>query len=152
MRLTRIFVTLLAVTGLGCEGQVDTQSRTLSESISYSDANDQTRLKQALSSAGIPYKVVVRERGQEFVEWDARYSAQVERVKDSLFLPSGRNIHLDDERLSQFKAWLERNGIPYRSMVEENREYVIWEEIDAERVRSWEGFPSYYDNPASLRQ
>src|SRR5688572_1472146 len=136
MRITRIFVTLLAVTGLGCERHVDTESRTLSESVSYGDANDHERLKQKLSNAGIPYKVAVRERGQEFVEWDARYTPQVERIKDSLFLPSGRNIHLDAKRQSQFKAWLDRNNIPYRTMVEDNREYVVWEEIDAERVRS----------------
>jgi hypothetical protein len=32
-------------------------------------------------------------------------------------------------------------------MIEDQREYITWEEADAERVRAWEEFPSYYDSP-----
>lgn len=147
MHFTRILVVGVALASVGCDYHVDTQSRMLSESISYGDANDQERIKKALSNAGIPYRVVVRERAQEFVEWDAQYSSQVERIKESLFLPSGRNLRMDAERQSRFKAWLNSNGVPYRTMTEQDGEYIVWEEADAERVRSWEEFPPYYDNP-----
>jgi len=39
-----------------------------------------------------------------------------------------------------------KRGIPFRTVVEGGREYIIWEEIHAERVRAWEEFPSYYGN------
>ena len=140
-------IIVAVLTSAGCGYHVDTESRTISESISYGDAKDQERIKHALSSAGIPYRIVVRERAQEFVEWDAQYSSQVERIKDSLFLPSGRNVRLDAERQSRFKEWLVSKGIPYRIVFEEDGEYVVWEDVDAERVRAWEEFPPYYDNP-----
>lgn len=143
----RISILLSVLTLVGCDGRVETPSRTISEGISYSNANDQERFKQALSGAGIPFDVTTEQRGQEFVRWEARYSAQVDRIKDSLFLPSGRNLRLDPERQSQFKAWLEQNAIPYRTMIQEDGEYVVWEEADAERVRAWPQFPAYYDNP-----
>lgn len=120
MRWKDILVILLALAGLGCVRDVETQSQTISESVSYGDAKDQERLKQALTTARIPYAVVTRERGQEFVEWDAKYSPQVERIKDSLFLPSGRNIRFDPERHARFKAWLDHNSIPYRTMIQDD--------------------------------
>jgi hypothetical protein len=145
---------LLSILALGgCDYRVATTSRTTSESVAYSDASDQERFKQALSSAGIPFDVVIEQRGQESVRWDASYSAQVDRIKDSLLLPSGRNLRLDPQRQSQFKAWLEKNTVPYRTIVQADGEYVVWEEADAERVRAWPQFPAYYDNPpASPRQ
>ena len=146
MRCKDILVILLALAETGCVRH-ETESRTIWESVSYSDAKDQERFEQALTAGGIPYKVVTRERAQEFVEWDAGYSAQVEQIKDSLFLPSGRNIRLDPERQARFKAWLDHHSIPYRTMIEVDGEYVVWEESDAERVRGWDEFPSYYDNP-----
>lgn len=145
MHRISILLSLLAL--VGCDYRVETESRTTSEGVSYSNASDRERFKQALSSAGIPFDVATEQRGQEFVRWDASYSAQVSRIKDSLFLPSGRNLRLDPERQSQFKAWLEQNAVPYRTMVQEDGEYVVWEDADAERVRAWPQFPSYYDNP-----
>ena len=147
MRIVAVLLLPLAFASAGCGPSAHTEWPTLSESISYGDAADQERFKQALSAAGIPYDVVIEQKNQEFVRWDASHSRAVERIKDSLFLPSGRNISLDDQRQSRFKAWLEQRGIPYRTMIEEQREYVIWEEADAERVRAWEEFPSYYDDP-----
>jgi hypothetical protein len=48
----------------------------------------------------------------------------------------------------QFKAWLEENAVPYRTMVQEDGEYVVWEEVDAERARA-----RAHDNPSvSLRR
>lgn len=143
MQRVGILLSLLAL--VGCDGRVETQSRTTSEGVSYSNANDQERFKQALSGAGIPFEVTTEQRGQEFVRWEARYSAQVDRIKDSLFLPSGRNIRLDPERQAQFKAWLEQNAVPYRTMVQDDGEYVVWEEADAERVRAWPQFPAHHD-------
>jgi hypothetical protein len=145
MHRISILLSLLAL--VGCDYRVETESRTTSEGVSYSNVRDQERFKQALSSAGIPFDVTTEQRGQEFVRWGASYSAQVNRIKDSLFLPSGRNLRLDPERQSQFKAWLEQNAVPYRTMVQEDGEYVVWEEVDAERVRAWPQFPAYYHNP-----
>jgi hypothetical protein len=151
MQRVSILLSLLAL--LGCDYRAETKSRTTSEGVSYGDVSDQERFKQALSGAGIPFEVAIEQRGQEFVRWDASYSAEVKRIKDSLFLPSGRNLRLDPERQSQFKAWLEQNEVPYRTMVQEDGEYVVWEEADAARVRAWPPFPAYYDNPpASPRQ
>jgi hypothetical protein len=141
-----IVLSILVVLG-GCDHRVESESRTLSESVSYSNTQHQEQLKQALASAGIPFDVVTAQRGQEFIRWDARYSAQVERITDSIFLPPGRSIRFDVERQYQFKAWLEKNGIPYRTMIEDGGEYVVWEEADAERVRAWPDFPSYFDDP-----
>ena len=149
MHRISILLSLLAL--VGCDYRVETESRTTSEGVSYSNVRDQERFKQALSSAGIPFDVTTEQRGQEFVRWGASYSAQVNRIKDSLFLPSGRNLRLDPERQSQFKAWLEQNAVPYRTMVQEDGEYVVWEEVDAERVRAWPQFPAYYDNPPVRR-
>lgn len=137
----------LALASAGCGRSVHTESRTLSESVSYDNPENQDRLKQALSAAGIPYDVVIEQRNQEFVRWDVSHSKTVERIQDSLFAPPGRSISLDDERQSRFKAWLEQRGIPYRTMVEDQREYIVWDEADAGRVRAWEEFPSYFDNP-----
>lgn len=145
MHRISLLLSLLAL--VGCDHRLETESRTTSEGVSYSNARDQERFKQALSSAGIPFDVTTEQRGQEFVRWGASYSAQVNRIKDSIFLPSGRNLRLDPERQSQFKAWLEENAVPYRTMVQEDGEYVVWEEVDAERVRAWPQFPAYYDNP-----
>jgi len=131
----------------GCDHRVESDSRPLSESVSYSDTDDQERLKQALKSAGIPFDVVTQQRNQEFIRWDAKYSAQVERIKDSIFPPPGRSIRFDSERQSQFKAWLEKNRIPYRTVAEDGDEYVVWEEADAARVRAWPDFPAYFDDP-----
>lgn len=133
----------------GCDHPVQSESQPLSESVSYSDTNDQERFKQALTSAGIPFDIVPAQRAQEFVRWDVKYSAQVERIQDSIFLPAGRSIRFDPERQSQFKAWLEKNGIPYTTMLEEGGEYVVWEEADAKRVRAWPDFPAYFDDPPS---
>jgi hypothetical protein len=141
-----IVLSILALLG-GCDPRVKSEWRTLSESVSYSDTADQERFKQALVSAGVPFDIVTEQRGQEFVRWDARYSAQVERITDSIFLPPGRSIRFDAERQYRFKAWLEKNGIPYRTMIEDGGEYVVWEEADAERVRAWPDFPSYFDDP-----
>lgn len=147
MRIVVILVLLPALAITGCDFRVHTESRTISESISYGDAEDQERFKQALSAAGIPYEVVVERRNQEFVRWDAAHGEAVERIKETLFLPSGRHISLDDQRQARFKAWLEQRRIPYRTMMQNQREYVVWEEADAERVRAWPEFPPYYDNP-----
>lgn len=142
-----VIVLALVLASAGCHRPVDTESRTLTESVSYSNAEDQERFKQALSDAGIPFDVVVAQRNQEFVRWDASYTKAVERIEDSIFLPSGRSISFDVATQSRFKSWLERSGIPYRTMIEDGREYIVWEAADAERVRSWEEFPSYYDDP-----
>ena len=151
--MNRISILLSLIALVGCDYRVETKSRTTSEGVSYSDASDQERFKQALASAGIPFDVTTEQRGQEFVRWDASHSAEVTRIKESLFLPSGRNLRLDPERQSEFKAWLEQNSVPYRTMTQEDGEYVVWEEADAARVRAWPQFPPYYDNPpASPRQ
>lgn len=131
----------------GCELRTRTESSTLLESVSYSDATKQLRLKDALSRSGIPYKIEIDD-GKEFVRWETAYSAQVRRVQDSLFLPPGRNIHMDSDRQSRFKAWLEQQGIPYRTMPEGGDEFIVWDETDAERVRSWEEFPGCFGDPS----
>src|SRR5262245_41862494 len=145
MHRISILLSLLAL--VACEPRVETSSRTTAESVSYGNARDQERFKQALQSAGIPFEVATEQRGQEFVRWDASYSAQVKRIKDSLFLPAGRNLRLDPQRQSQFKAWLDQNAVPYRTMAQEDGEYVVWEAADDARVRAWPQFPAYYDNP-----
>jgi hypothetical protein len=147
MRILSASLIALALFCEGCDRRTQSESQALSESVSYSDAERQERLKQALSSAGIPFDVVIEERNQEFIRWDATNSNAVERVKDSIFLPSGRNISLDEARQLRFKAWLQQRGIPFRTMKEHDREYIVWEDADAERVRAWDEFPSYYDNP-----
>ena len=131
----------------GCDHHVSSESRTISESVSYSDPADQERFKQALTSAGIPFDVVTEQRNQEFIQWDARYSAQVERVKDSIFPPPGRSIALDSKWQARFKTWLDENGIPYTTVIADEGEYVVWDEADAKRVRAWPDFPAYYDDP-----
>ena len=143
--IAAFLVVLIALSG--CDHPVESESQPLSQSVSYSDTNDQERFKQALTSAGIPFDVVPAQRAPEFVRWDVKYSAQVERIPDSIFLPAGRSIRFDAERQSQFKAWLEKNGIPYRTMIEDGGEYVVWEEADAKRVRAWPDFPAYFDDP-----
>ena len=147
MRIVIALSVASAVLCEGCDVRVHSESRTLTESVSYGNAEDQERFKQALSNAGIPYDVVTEHRSQEFVRWDASYSEAVQGVKDSIFLPSGRNLSLDEARQLRFKEWLQQQGIPFRTMVEDGREYIVWEEVDAERVRVWNEFPSYYDNP-----
>lgn len=144
----RISLLLSVLALVGCDHRVETESRTTSAGVSYSDARDQELFKQALSSAGIPFDVTTEQRGQEFVHWGASYSAQVNQIKDSLFLPAGRSLRLDPERQTQFKAWLEENAVPHRTMVQEDGEYVVWEEVDAERVRAWPQFPPYFGNPS----
>jgi hypothetical protein len=139
---------LVVLIALGaCDHRVQSESQPLSESISYSDTNHQERFKQALTSAGIPFEVVPAQRSEEFVRWDLKYSAQVERIQDSIFPPAGRSIRFDPEHQFQFKAWLEKNGIPYTTMLEDGGEYVVWQEADATRVRAWPGFPAYFDDP-----
>jgi hypothetical protein len=148
MRLvTTLLLIAFALLCEGCDRRVSSESRTLTESVSYSDAESQERFKEALSTAGIPYEVATEQRNQEFVRWDATYSEAVERVKDSVFLPPGRNISLDETRQLRFKSWLQENAIPFRTMNDDGREYIVWEEADSERVRAWNEFPSYYDNP-----
>lgn len=147
MRVVAAIVLPAVLVSAGCEHRVDTESRTLTESVAYSDAEDQERFKQALSSAGIPYDVVIEQRNEEFVRWDASYTEAVERIQDAIFVPSGRSISFDAARQARFKSWLEHSGIPYRTMIEDNREHIVWEAADAERARSWEEFPSYYDDP-----
>jgi len=142
-------VALLALISAGCEVHTDATTRTIVGGVSYSDATKHQRLKDALSQSGIPYTVEI-EKGAELLRWDASYDAQVQRIEDSLFLPSGRNIRLDPDRQSRFKTWLDQNGIPYRTMIEDDGEYIVWDEADADRVRSWREFPSHYDNPASF--
>jgi hypothetical protein len=143
---TKSLLLAIAILSAGCERHVHTESRTLSEGISYEDAERQERFKQALSTAGVPFKVVARERGQEFVEWEAQYSSEVERVQDSIFVPPGRSIRFDMKTQSRFKEWLEHNGIPYRTLTEKDGEWVVWEQADAERVRAWKEFPAHYGN------
>lgn len=98
----RWIVLAILVALAGCDPGVQSESQTLYDSVSYGNAANQERLKQARSSAGIPFEVVTEQRGQEFIRWEARYSAQVERVKDSIFLPSARSIHFDPARQSAY--------------------------------------------------
>jgi hypothetical protein len=150
--MSRRAIVLLILPALGgCDHRVESESRTISESVSYGNTDGQERFKQALSSAGVPFDVVTEQRNQEFIRWDAKYSKQVERIQDSIFPRAGRSIRFDPERQVQFKACLESNGIPYRTMLEDGGEYVVWDEADAERVRAWPGFPAYFDDPPILR-
>ncbi len=146
MRIVGTLIVALVIACAGCELQVDTTPKTMAPTgISYRDAKEQERFKRALSKAGIPYEVSVH-KNQEFVDWDPSYSEAVEEVKDSLLpLPPGRHINLDERRQSLFKEWLKQRKVPYTTKIVDKREFIIWEKADANRVRAWEGFPSYYD-------
>jgi hypothetical protein len=135
----------MLITILGCDRQI--QSRAKYESVSYSSVERQERITQALTQAGIPFEFVTGQRNQVFIRWDAAYSAEVKKIEDAVLLPSGRNIRFDPERQARFKAWLEHSQIPYRTMIESDAEYVVWEEMDTERIRAWDEFPPHYDDP-----
>jgi hypothetical protein len=144
MRIIAILLVTIAVACTGCKLRVETEPKTLSEGVSYGNTEDQERFKQALTTARIPYDVTVQ-NNKESIYWDVSYSKAVEKVKDSLFVPSGRNISLDEQDQPRFKAWLEQRKIPYRTMIENKREYIVWEEVDSKRVQEWEDFPPYRD-------
>jgi hypothetical protein len=138
---------LVIASASGCEVRTRSESKTLSESVSHSDAAKQQRFKEALSRSGIPFEVEIKD-GREFVHWEAAYSAEVRRVEDIIFLPPGRHIHMDADRQSRFKAWLDVQGIPYRTMLDGGDEYIVWDDVNADRVRAWGEFPNCHDDPS----
>ena len=142
MRIITVCLFLISLAGAGCDLRVDTEpKKMLSEGISYDDANYQQRFKQALSKAAIPYEVVV-EHNKETIYWDSSYSAAVVNAQDSLDLPPGRNVRLDEPRLVRFKVWLDKRRIPYETVNIDGRKYITWAKADTKRVKMWEEFPS----------
>lgn len=142
-----IILSILVALG-GCDPQAKVEPRTIYDSASFSRTNDQERFKQALAEAGVQFEVVTEQSGKQLIRWEYAYSAQVKRINDTMFPPPGRSIRFDPERQFQFKEWLEKNGVPYRTMmVQDDGEYVVWEEVDAKRVRAWPDFPAYFDDP-----
>jgi hypothetical protein len=134
----------------GCDSQQSpriVEQRLVTESTSYSDAVQQQQFKQALKDAGIQYEIHVGTDGKEYVEWKAADKDSVEKIQNSLFgapLPQGRHINFDVKTNEQFKSWLKANNIPYKTQLNEGKEFIVWEEVDSPKVAKWEYFPSYY--------
>jgi hypothetical protein len=127
-----------------------TERKLVSESVSYEDPDEHRRFKDALDEANVPYETYVNEKGKEFVRWRPEVRGTVQAVQAKVFgpdLPAGRNIHFEGDMGALLKSWLAENDIPFTVIVNRGKEYVVWDETDNERVRSWESFPSYYDNP-----
>jgi hypothetical protein len=123
----------------------------LGASLSYSD--EQEQLKGALAAAGVPFTIEI-ENGKEFIRWDAEDAGRARAVSEAIFgpdPPEGRSISYDSERQEQFKAWLSANGIPFTTIVNRDREYVVWEESASSQVEAWPYLPDSFkskDNAA----
>ena len=100
-------------------------------SVSYTDAELQQRLKDALREAGIPFTVETRD-GAEYVGWAAEHNAAVDEVTEKVMgkaLPSGRNAHFPDPEVhKQFVDWLTKKGIRHEVVKMRGEDYVVWDE------------------------
>jgi hypothetical protein len=99
--------------------------------VSYTDADLQQRVKNALREAGVPFTVETRE-GSEYVGWAAEHNdaadAAIEKVVGKP-LPSGRNAHFPDPEVQrQFMDWLTKKGIRHEVVKMRGDEYVVWDE------------------------
>jgi hypothetical protein len=97
------------------------------ESIGYADADEQSRFKEALSRAKIPFEVE-RSDGLEVLRYSSRHKAQVTAIQERLFgvpPPGGRNVTRDLR--VRLEVELRKRGVPYRIASYHGSEYLAWE-------------------------
>ena len=99
--------------------------------VSYTDADLQQRLKDALREARVPFTVETRD-GTEYVGWAAEHNDAADAVIEKVVgksLPSGRNAHFPDPEVQkQFIDWLAKKGIRHEVMKMRGDDYVVWDE------------------------
>jgi hypothetical protein len=131
----------------GCEYQSERTSRLISESVSHTDPEKQSRFKEALKREAVPYEIYTGDDGREYVKWGGADSAKVKQIDIALFgepLPEGRSIHFGGARHEEFKNWLKENGIRFETRISDGKEYVIWSAADYSKVAAWKNFPKHY--------
>jgi hypothetical protein len=94
------------------------------------DPADQEKLKAALTRAGVPYTLEMRD-GKEFVMWSQDRHAAAEKIQREILsgpFPNGRNIHFGDAATEkEFKDWLTKQGVAYRIENMHGRDFVVWD-------------------------
>jgi hypothetical protein len=117
-------MTTLALCGCGRKGVEEKAD----EGIGYADAVEQSRFKDALSQANIPFEVERSGSGLEVVRYSSRHKAQVTAIQERLFgvpPPSGRNVTRDLR--VRLEVELRKRGVPYRIASYHGSEYLAWE-------------------------
>jgi hypothetical protein len=118
------------------------ERRVVSESVRVRDPAERELLKNELAAAGIDFVEVDRDDGT-YVQWGGADSERVRGIRERVFgpdLPNGRNVAYtqDLEYLQQeFKDWLAERGIPYKTAMQGDVEFIYWEAEDDGRVREW---------------
>jgi hypothetical protein len=147
MRYLSLTVVGTALLAASCDSSRDSASeyierRVISESIRVGDPADGELLKNELAAAGIDFSEVDRDDGR-YVQWSGADSERVRAIRERVFgpnLPNGRNVAYtqDLEHLQQeFKDWLAEKGIPYKTAMQGDVEFIYWAAEDDGRVREW---------------
>jgi hypothetical protein len=145
MRPLLIFLAIIGISLTACIkfGDGTTTTTVKEERISFNSPEEQAAFERGLSEAGIPFKVEIKE-GVRYATWSGEHSSAANRVRTTVLgvpLPPGRHISFSpSEHQEKFKSWLSENAISYTTKVSHGREYVIWDEADSIKVKSWKHF------------
>jgi hypothetical protein len=145
MRSLHILMALNAISLAACIklGDGTTTTTIKEERMSFTDPKEQAEFERRLSAAGVPFKVELQE-GSRYVTWGGEHSPVAKREAQTLIgepLPPGRPISFSPpEHQERFKSWLTESAIPYTTKVSQGREYVIWDDANTAKVKSWKHF------------
>jgi hypothetical protein len=124
-------------------GDGTTTTTVMEESVSFVSPEKQAEFERALTEAGVPFKVEVHE-GTRYASWSGEHSPAAKRVEELLVgepLPPGRSISFSSsEHQERFKSWLRESSIPYTTKMYQGDEYIIWDEANTTKVKSWKHF------------
>ena len=117
-------MTTVALGGCGRNGV----GENIYEGVGYADAAEQSRFKEALSEAKIPFEIERSGNGLEVLRYSSRHKSQVTAIQERLFgvpPPSGRNVTRDLR--VRLEVELRKRGVPYRIASYHGSEYLAWE-------------------------
>ena len=103
------------------------------EALHYTAAEEQQRLKEALSKAGTPYEIRHEEGDREEIWYDRRFKADVDKVRGELFgvpPPMGRSVSLDPTRMAALEKEFHSRNIKFHRHTFKGDEFISWEPID----------------------